>query len=1120
MKWLRELFRPAAPEKTALRAADETLAATLVKPAAEPGTPPEAVPGAFPLAERLPAAYLLRQLLGEGGMGAVFLAHHREWDLDLVLKVPRPEILEDPAAAPRIRREAEAWTSLGLHPNIVYCYFVLPVDEVPVLVVEYLTGGNLRQWLRAGAGGLRQVLELALQVCHGMEHAHRAGLVHRDLKPENILLGADGACKVTDFGISLLDRAEAPPSPPGEGAMTVAGLGTRDYMPPEQWVDPHKVDSRADVFAFGVCLYEMLSGRRPYASTAGPRQEAPEPDRALPGALRALMKQCVDWYRDARPADFRSVRTVLHEVYRAEFGTASEFAEPATVAPEADGWNNRGVSYLELNRPEDALACFGRALEANPGHFEAARNRALLRWRRGEIDDTAVLLVLDQLAAQGGVEPRALALAGAEVHQERFDPEEARKALAAYPGLYEEHFAGREASRIGRMRSVAAHRPGLSPVLAVALDGRRAVTSNQHGEVKYWDADKLECLRSFAAPGRQVNRLAISPGGRWALLGWREAALECRDLLTGECARSIEEPGAFQAVALGPDAVFALGSASALKQWDLTSGECMRQLGGAQTAVACSLDGRLALSGGYDGKPTLWDLTRGERVAELAGHSRRVSSIALSADGRRGLSGSDDMTAVVWDLENARRLRTLAGHGQSVCAVAISADGRRGVSLSIDSRLRIWDLDTGRCVHTLGGTGALGAMALSADGRRCLTLGGTGELTLFELDFSRPYAAPLRPCRPLDLAAIRAAQSRRDAAIESASRRMAKRDWARAQEELLRAWADIGYAAERCLEELYGRLRREGRRHTAVAAHALFSAEGLGSNGNVVPVAVDAAGQRCLSTGENHLVKVWDVRTRQCLRSLTGGRAPIQAVALSADGRRAVAGGVDKAVRVWDVESGECLHVLEGHQTAVIAVALSPDGSACASSAAGAPVRIWDARCGTLRHVIESHTSNVLALAFSPDGRVVLSGSLDGTVKLTDMETGACLRSFERVGGPLQTLALLPGGQAVVFGDLQGGPALVELSSGAVARRMRGHASAMGALAVAADGRHAVSGGEDSALRVWDLAAGECLYTIPTPQPVARIALDAEASLVVAGHRGGLMSWWRLIWSMEFASHG
>ena len=135
-------------------------------------------------------------------MGEVYLARQRLWDVDVALKVPSDEIVSDPENRHRIVREAEAWTDLGLHPHIAYCYYAQPLGELLLLVIEYVDGGNLREWIADGrCADLKTGLDLAIQFCHGLEHAHKNGLVHRDIKPENILLMKDGTLKITDFGI-------------------------------------------------------------------------------------------------------------------------------------------------------------------------------------------------------------------------------------------------------------------------------------------------------------------------------------------------------------------------------------------------------------------------------------------------------------------------------------------------------------------------------------------------------------------------------------------------------------------------------------------------------------------------------------------------------------------------------------------------------------------------------------------------------------------------------------------------------------------------------------------------------------------------------------------------------
>jgi hypothetical protein len=138
----------------------------------------------------------------EGGMGRVYIAHHKGWNVNLAIKSPNEMMLSDRNNFARILREADSWTELGLHPNIAYCYYVRSIEDVPHIFVEYVDGGNLRQWIAEGKCiDYRVSLDLAIQFCHGMEHAHSKGMIHRDIKPKNVLMTKEGQLKVTDFGL-------------------------------------------------------------------------------------------------------------------------------------------------------------------------------------------------------------------------------------------------------------------------------------------------------------------------------------------------------------------------------------------------------------------------------------------------------------------------------------------------------------------------------------------------------------------------------------------------------------------------------------------------------------------------------------------------------------------------------------------------------------------------------------------------------------------------------------------------------------------------------------------------------------------------------------------------------
>jgi len=232
--------------------------------------------------------YQITGLIASGGMGEVFQAHDRVLDRTVALKVLRAGLGSDADFIERFRKEATTAGRLS-HPNIVQVYdFGRSEDGSAYMAMELVEGQNLREVL-AASGRLRPALaaRIAAQVCGALEAARKAGLVHRDIKPENILLTADGQVKVADFGLS---RTMA------ESRATQAGvlLGTAHYVAPEQ-VEGKESDHRADLFALGVVLYEMLTGLTPFTGDTPlivayqrVRENVPKPSEKIAGIPPAL----------------------------------------------------------------------------------------------------------------------------------------------------------------------------------------------------------------------------------------------------------------------------------------------------------------------------------------------------------------------------------------------------------------------------------------------------------------------------------------------------------------------------------------------------------------------------------------------------------------------------------------------------------------------------------------------------------------------------------------------------------------------------------------------------------------------------------------------------------------
>ncbi|HXT50661.1 MAG TPA: serine/threonine-protein kinase, partial [Thermoanaerobaculia bacterium] len=205
--------------------------------------------------------------LGAGGMGEVWRARDRRLGREVAIKVLPQRLTADPAALQRFEREARAVAALS-HPNILAIHDFERDGETHFAVTELLEGESLRERLRAGPVPPRRVREWGAQVARALAAAHDRGLVHRDVKPENLFLTTSGAVKLLDFGLARQQSGpQAETAVAGESALTTDGMvvGTVGYMAPEQ-LRGEAVDGRADLFALGCVLYELLTGERAFAA--------------------------------------------------------------------------------------------------------------------------------------------------------------------------------------------------------------------------------------------------------------------------------------------------------------------------------------------------------------------------------------------------------------------------------------------------------------------------------------------------------------------------------------------------------------------------------------------------------------------------------------------------------------------------------------------------------------------------------------------------------------------------------------------------------------------------------------------------------------------------------------
>lgn len=254
---------------------------TEAQAAATRGTPSiEQISEVFPELEVI-------ELVGRGGMGAVYRARQIKLDREVALKILLPNLSSDPAFAERFEREARALAKLN-HPNIVTVFDFGDREGLFYLLLEYVDGVNLRGAMSTGRFTPEQALAVVPGVCDALQSAHELGVLHRDIKPENILLDRNGKVKIVDFGIARMVG-----DPASDFTLTEAGavLGSRNYMAPEQLEQLNEVDHRADIYSLGVVFYEMLTGELPMGRFLPPSEKSPTTEQIDAIVMRTLEKE-------------------------------------------------------------------------------------------------------------------------------------------------------------------------------------------------------------------------------------------------------------------------------------------------------------------------------------------------------------------------------------------------------------------------------------------------------------------------------------------------------------------------------------------------------------------------------------------------------------------------------------------------------------------------------------------------------------------------------------------------------------------------------------------------------------------------------------------------------------
>ena len=1035
--------------------------------------------------------YKLLEKIGEGGMAVVYMAEQEQpIRRKVALKIIKLG-MDTRGVVARFEAERQALALMD-HPNIAKVFDGGATETGrPYFVMELVKGVPITEYCDQNKLATPERLSLFIQVCQAVQHAHQKGVIHRDIKPSNILVTLhDGTPvpKVIDFGI--VKATEHRLTDKTLFTRFQAFIGTPAYMSPEQAeMSGLDVDTRTDIYALGVLLYELLTGKTPFDPEELLRTGLDECRRTIREKDPDLPSTCVATLIESEltsTAEHRRTESVrLVHLLRADldwivmkclekdrtrrYETANALAvdlqryldgEPILARPPSTAYRVR--KFIRRNKPVVAVAAVlvlaavtssWQAFRATRAEREQNRLRAVAQQaqasemeqrQRAEAEELAALrraynsemnLVQQALAANNY--GRVVALL--DRHRPRVGEPDFRQ------------WEWRHYWSQSRSEAAFALPRQADPIDAVAIspNGRLLASSDRRGTLRLWDMARRTEVAAMEERGFGARAFAFSrDGSRLAAVvseGRRRSVVKVLTVADRHVVAEFPCEGGVRTLAFRPDdaALLILGQDMAVRVWDFAEQELELVLtttppqGWQWREAVFSPDARrIAIAEG--GRVHLLDLAAGVETAGIDVFEQEIASLAFSPDGEILAAGplfTETSTAIrLFSVDSGKEIGRLTGHVSWISGLTFTSDGTRLVSCSADQTIRIWDLaQEGQLASFQGHLSEIYCVAVASDGKTIIS--GCKDGTLF-------------------------------------------------------GWHP---------QEVKPRERFE-----------------------TLPVPIEAFdflpdGQGMLSVNAAGTVSLWDLGTLEETETVAALGSDVHRLLISPDGTRVFAGTRSGELEVLDWATRLVvtnLSLVSGRHSRVTPVGLIDQGRTLVVSGGDSIIRLLDTESWQTRAEWEAgegrHWSKSEPI-LSPDERFVLIAGFGGPISYLDLSDGELEAGSVVLEWGVSDMAFSPDGRRLATASGEGTVSLLDASTRKVVDTIRGHLLGVGAVAFSPDGQRLASASHgDEAVKLWDVATGHEVATLAGEGLISNhLKFTPDGGMLVAVSAKGNAHIWR-----------